>query len=272
MLATLKPPSTKPDVAHPLWERIDEIRARIQNSGRLLLLLDFDGTLAPIVADPSAARLPLPVRDLLVSLVGSRSTLPAVISGRALDDVRTRVGIPGLTYAGNHGLEIEGPGFRFVQPEAERLRPLIAGACMSLSRRLRGVPGVEVEDKGLTAAVHYRNAPESQNRVIEAVWDEVVRRDRGLALRMGKMICEVRPAVDWNKGSAALWLCSRLADGETVLPICAGDDQTDEDAFAALPGGVTVKVGDPLGTAAAYYVAGPDDVGQFLKWIGETCQ
>lgn len=272
MLATLKPLSTKPGVARPLWEHIDEILARMRNAGRLLLLLDFDGTLAPIVVDPSAARLPLPVRDLLVSLAGSRRTLPAVISGRALDDVRTRVGIPGLTYAGNHGLEIEGPGFRFVEPEAERLRPLIAGACASLSGRLRGVPGVEVENKGLTAAVHYRNAPASQNQVLEAVWDEVVRRDRGLAIRMGKMICEVRPAVEWNKGSAALWLCSRLAGGQTVLPICAGDDQTDEDAFAALPGGVTVKVGEPLGTAAAYYVGGPDDVGQFLKWIAESCQ
>jgi trehalose 6-phosphate phosphatase len=269
MLATLKPRSTKPDSALPLWEHIDEIRARIQNAGRLLLLLDFDGTLAPIVADPTAARLPLPVRDLLVSLAGSGHTLPAVISGRALDDVRTRVGVPGLTYAGNHGLEIEGPGFRFLEPEADRLRPLIDAVCTSLSARLRGMPGVEVENKGLTASVHFRRAPASQTHVLEAVWGELVPRGRQLVLRMGNMVCEVRPAIEWNKGSAALWLRARLGNGNATLPIYAGDDHTDEDAFAALPDGVTLKVGEPLGTAAAYHVAGPKDIERFLRWIRE---
>lgn len=235
-----------------------------------MLLLDFDGTLAPISNDPAAVRLPLPVHQLLTALAESERVVPAILSGRSLVDVRTRVGIPGLIYAGNHGLEIEGPGLQFVEPEAERLRPLIAEASASLSERLQRVPGAHVEDKGLTVAVHYRRAPESRDQVLGAVWDEVVRRGRGLVLRMGKMICEVRPAVEWNKGSAALWLCGRVADSGSLLPVCLGDDQTDEDAFLALRDAVTVKIGEPSGTAAAYFAEDTRDVEDFLRWLAEV--
>lgn len=231
-------------------------------------MLDFDGTLAPIVTRADAAR-PLPgVRDALVRLA-ERGCRVAVISGRALTDVRERLSVPGIHYAGNHGLELEGPGVRRRHEQAEALQGRLAAVRDALERRMAPIPGAWVEDKGLTLSVHYRESPESERTRIEGAVRDVVTDDR-MEVRPGKRVWEVRPRVDWDKGRAVDYLLETW-DVADAWPLYIGDDETDEDAFRAVGrrGGLGVRVTEePVpGTAAGARVSGPETVLEFLRQL-----
>ena len=129
-----------------------EVARRLQRARRILLLTDYDGTLTPIVERPELAHLPESTRMLLKALRYQPRFKVGVISGRALSDLKGRVGIHGIIYAGNHGLEIEGPGISFVNPIAEEMKPVLRVIHQVLKRALGGSRGVLVEDKGLTQA------------------------------------------------------------------------------------------------------------------------
>ena len=135
-----------------------EIEARVAEARSLVFYVDFDGTLAPIVADPGLASLSAETRAVLEEFASREDVLIAVVSGRSLADVRPRVGLQSLVYSGDHGLQIEGHSLRFEHPEAARCRNALA----ELNQQLIGLPlllpGVQVECKGLTTAIHYRRA------------------------------------------------------------------------------------------------------------------
>jgi trehalose-phosphatase len=251
----------------PLHEHLDEIGAKVAAAQRVLLFLDYDGTLTPIVERPLQARLNPSLRALLEALSGSRRLVVAIVSGRALHDLQARVGIANLIYAGNHGLEIEGRGLRFVQPQAAACRAELLELSDRLSRDLHPVAGVEIECKGLTTTIHFRRAREDQAGRISAIAREAVRgsNDR-FVCRAGKKSLEIRPRVNWHKGAAVRWIREKLAPAG-ALSVYAGDDATDEDAFRALPEDITVKVGDSGSTAAKYHVTGPDEVIRFLQQV-----
>src|SRR5438034_1395295 len=188
--------------SHWLLDHADQIRDRV--TGRpLALLLDFDGTLAPIAPSPELAVLPDPVREPLRRLAGRRDVLVAVISGRSLDDIRRRVAVDGFVYAGNHGLEMATHGLVWTLPEAESTREAIAQICRRLRVRLERVTGVLVEDKGLTASVHYRQTPLPQVAEVRMAGLEEAARIPQLAVRPGRQVLEVWPGVAWDKGRAA---------------------------------------------------------------------
>ncbi|MBI2247801.1 MAG: bifunctional alpha,alpha-trehalose-phosphate synthase (UDP-forming)/trehalose-phosphatase [Armatimonadetes bacterium] len=242
-----------------LHDHVDEIERCLRDRSRLALLLDFDGTLAPIADDPDTVRLPTAVDAALRTLAASQA-LVVILSGRALSDIRNRVGIDHLVYAGNHGFEAAGPGWAWVHEDAARIAPVVAKAAARMRRTLRRIPGVVVEEKGLTASVHYRRAASpSHEHVRRAVEDEVQSARGVLRLTMGKRVWEIRPNVTWDKGAAARWVLERTyGEGWTaaVCAIYAGDDRTDEDAFRALGGdAITVKVGAPVPVTAARYLA-----------------
>ncbi|MDX1691508.1 MAG: trehalose-phosphatase [Acidimicrobiia bacterium] len=238
-----------------------------------ILLLDFDGTLSPIVAHPSDAALPDRERGLVTEL---REFMPvAVVSGRDLDDVRDRVGIDGLWYAGSHGFDIADPAG--VRPddgpakEFEHFVTQLDEAEEGLRRRLEGSdPGVVIERKRFTIAVHYRQAPHERLSVMSAV-EEMAEKRSWLRVTGGKAVVELRPAVDWDKGAAVRWLHARLGDGD-VVPIYIGDDLTDEPAFRAVrEHGVGVFVGRGRhGTAARYRLDSRDQVPELLERILRT--
>jgi trehalose 6-phosphate phosphatase len=245
------------------------IEAR-RRTGRLVLLLDFDGTLAPIAARPELARpLPAPLRAI-DRLRGRRGVDLGVVSGRALGDVRDLVGIRGIIYAGNHGMEIDGPGFRMLHPDAEAARPTLERAAHMLERGLQDIAGAWVEDKGLTLSVHYRQVRAAEHARVRAAVKEAVGGLITLWPTEGKMVIEIRPRVDWHKGRAVEFLLDRLRppDGAPVLYV--GDDLTDEDAFAAVRdwsggSGDGVLVADtPLPTAATCTVRDPKEVAELL--------
>ena len=210
------------------------------------LFFDFDGTLAPIVHSPKLARLPTVTRATLERLGARADCTVTIVSGRGrLADVRDRVGIDGLIYAGNHGLEIEGPGFKFVEPTAAAsVRPGArdgrrTDAACGPTRRL-------VEPKGLTTSIHYRNVPSEHRDDLARIVHEAVGTDpTRFVLTTGHSVWEIRPRVAWHKGQAIHWVLQQLGDPMGRLVLYLGDDRTDEDAFACLPDGITVKVGSP---------------------------
>ncbi len=218
------------------------------------IFLDVDGVLAPIVSRPEDARVPDETRAELRRLNG-RYGLVACISGRSGDTARAIVGVPELTYVGNHGLELE--------PEAaewtERLEEFLAG-----------VEWPELEDKGLTAALHYRNV--SDERGARAELEKIAERAREarFVARFGRKVLELVPPLEANKGTALRRL---LAEHGLERALFAGDDTTDLDAFRALEGlelAVRVAVGTDEGPpelreAADLIVASPEEVLSLLR-------
>jgi trehalose 6-phosphate phosphatase len=263
----------------PLLEHLPELAQLLRAAPKILLFLDFDGTLAPIVAVPNSASMPSGTRQALARLASNPRFTLAIISGRALADLRERVGVENLIYAGNHGLEISGPGIEFIEPTAaERLKAL-GELSRHLRVRLNDFPGVEVENKVLSASVHFRRAPAADlPEIRQAVEDAVVFKDNPFQITHGRKVLEIRPRVGWDKGRAVRWI--QQASGLTdALPVYIGDDSTDEDAFLALPHGITIKVGlakvglakvgQARETSAQHFLEHQELVPEFLAWLSD---
>jgi trehalose 6-phosphate phosphatase len=254
------------------WESLS---ARVKSSRHLLLLLDFDGTLTPIVERPEAAKLPDRMKIILKSLSQQKTATIGIISGRSLNDLRSKVYLPNIIYAGNHGLEIEGPGISFLHPVAEEIKTTLKVLSAVLKNALRPIDGSFVEDKGLTLSVHYRQvkSPEKEQEVSHAFEKTVgVARMLGrIKTTSGKKVLEIRPPVSWDKGKAILMLLKNYCRGE-ALTIYAGDDLTDEDAFNVLKDrqGISIYVGgDKTASAAKYYLDSTTQVEEFLVKLSD---
>jgi trehalose 6-phosphate phosphatase len=243
-------------------EHVSEI-ARI--GGRLAIFLDYDGTLTPIVSRPENAWLSESMRETLRSLAARVPV--AILSGRDLDDVRGRVHVDGIVYAGSHGFDIAGAGGLRRELGAAYL-PVLDAAETDLRGMLDEIPGAQLERKHFSVAAHYRNVNESDAfKVAEAVTG-VAARHRQLRRIDEKKVYELLPDIDWNKGKAVLWLLETLElERGNVLPIFIGDDRTDEDAFRALKEcGVGILVSEqPQVTAASYWLNNPEEVERFLR-------
>lgn len=250
-----------------IFEEIDRLAQRLATTEaqRLFLGLDFDGTLAPHVDDPSAAAPTAENRRVLQGLSRRDGVDTAVISGRALDDVRARVGIDGVEYAGNHGLELEGTS-PVSDPDATRSR--MQAVCERLETKINH-EDCEIENKEITATVHYRRvedetATDRIRSIVETVVDDVT----GLQCTEGANIVEIRPAIEWDKGEAVRWFVGRCS--EECLPMYIGDDTTDEDVFRAIaPDGIGIHVGSDE-TAATYRVDDVAEVTTLLEWLVDT--
>jgi trehalose-phosphatase len=245
------------------WDEIDTLVAHAEE---LVIVLDYDGTLTPIVDRPEDAVLGARMRVTLEAL--ARRFPVAVLSGRALADVRDRVAVEGITYAGSHGFEIEGPDVTFVHPAAERAAPLVRHTTAMLRGALGAVPGIVIEDKPFGVATHYRLAPDAEPRVATEV-RAALERTSGLRLVKGKMVMELVPDIEWNKGRALEWLLGKLNRSD-AFAIYVGDDRTDEDAFEALAStrGFGILVAEaPRPTAATRWLRDPEDVGAFLSEV-----
>ncbi len=254
-----------------LFEAWESIKFKIKRQN-ISLFLDYDGTLTPIVARPSLAKLSERERVLLKQLSSLPGVEVAVISGRRLKDVRSRVGLPGLLYAGNHGLEINGPKIRYVHPTAQDFRKLAKELVLKLRLAYTFLPEILIEEKIFSVAIHYRQIrPEKIDFAKIILYRQIGQylSDGRAILIEGKKVWEIRPATEWNKGRTVLWLlATHMAHQERkVLPIYIGDDLTDEDAFRALKKrGITIKVGDEYkNSEAQYYLSSPSEVYKFLN-------
>ncbi len=242
-----------------------KLESSIAAAGQVLLLLDFDGTLAPIAERPALAALPGRSRQVLEELALQPRVTVAVISGRALADLRARVGLP-ITYAGNHGLEIEGPGFQFRAPNMEQTIATLPEVSAALLRTLGTIPGAFVENKGLTISVHFRQVdvsrvPELRQLILTACTPHA----DSLGIYRGRKVFEIRPKIGWNKGTAACWIQDQLRES-TLVTICIGDDVSDEDMFRALPDALSIRVG-PGPTVARFRLDGTAEVIDLLERV-----
>jgi len=234
---------------------------------RLLFSLDFDGTLAPIVDRPEQAVLPRSTGEVLRELHQIPGVTVSIVSGRSLDDIRSRVGIDGLIYSGNHGLEIEGPGIRFVHPRALALRHALRSITEGVAAKASCLDGVEIEWKQLTASVHYRRASVSARReLVDFLRESPLGHDRRFIVRKGKKVYDIRPRISWTKGDAVRMIRD-LQNLRDALLILAGDDSTDEDVFSAFENAISICVAPRHVTAARHTLASTGEVRDFLSGV-----
>src|SRR5262252_10444440 len=239
---------------------------KIARSGeRLAVFLDYDGTLTPIVSHPENAWLSESMRQTLRSLAGRVPV--AILSGRDLDDVRGRVHVDGIVYAGSHGFDIAGAGGLHRELGAAYL-PVLDAAEAELREALDEISGAQLERKHFSVAAHYRNVNENDVSRVALAVEAVAATHRELRRMDGKKVYELLPDIDWNKGKAVLWLLETLElERGNAFPIFIGDDRTDEDAFSALEKrGVGILVSEqPQVTAASFCLKDPDQVERFLR-------
>jgi trehalose 6-phosphate phosphatase len=225
---------------------------------RPLLAFDFDGTLAPIVAVPEAARVPAAVSARLSRLA---ACLPvAIVTGRAVADVRTRLGFEPHYIVGSHGAEddVDLAGSTARRQALEPLRQVLAERAADLA-----AAGIGIEDKGQSVALHYRlsSAREQAPALIHAVLASV---QPPLAVFAGKMVVNVTAADAPHKAHAVQALLARSGAGSVVF---AGDDVNDEPVFVAAPAHwLTVRVGrDDPASRAGFFLDSPRQMAQLLN-------
>ena len=253
----------------PLLQNLDAVRQRLSTAAHVGLFVDFDGALSRIVPLPHDAKLEPGIRTTLEMLATRPDFTIAIVSGRALRDVRARVGVENIIYVGNHGLEIESERICFREPQAEALRLELRSLALQLKLALCDTEGLEIEDKALTLSVHFRNVAEELRDWVRNVTCGIITRSRSFQCREGKMVLEVYPRIDWNKVRAIKWIAREVLPF-SALRIYLGDDSADEEAFLAIRDGITIRVGDLSDTAARYSLPDVASVGVFLQWLDRT--
>jgi len=242
----------------------DAVLSRIREAG-CVLMLDFDGTLAPIVSDPRRARMGVRTRRALETV--ARRYPVAVITGRALSDVQARVPIRGISFAGNHGLELSVRG----KVHRVRLSKISRRALDTIRTRMRSLArrykGVYFQDKRHSLSLHYRHSPRREHAAIRAEAVKAIRETGGLRVVEGIYVINILPGVRRDKGTAAREMYTALAGRKKPVPVFVGDDVTDEDAFRALTGGITIRVGASSSSTARFYFNARSGVDTFLRAI-----
>jgi len=263
---------------HRISEIPDALTSRHQSAAilrtrRPAVFLDFDGTVAEIVDQPTAAALVDGVATELTRL--ARNCPVGIISGRDLADVQARVAVPGLWYAGSHGFELVGPDGRHYQNDlALAAEPDLDRVVSTLRDRLQSVPGVLVEHKRFAVAVHHRNVDTDRVEEVIATVSAVAADEPRLRATSGRKVTELRPDVEWDKGRALSWVLDHVTESEDLLPIYVGDDLTDEDAFDAIEDtgfGIVVRHSEDgdRRSSAQFAVDGPAQVHELLQRLAD---
>jgi trehalose 6-phosphate phosphatase len=248
---------------------LPEIDTILHGTKRILIATDFDGTLCPIANAPCEVHVTPATLEILRYAAACKRLTLAVISGRALADVRRRLPLD-IAFAGNHGLEITGGGLNFEHAAARQLRPLLARACGALAGALHEWPAAWVEDKGLSATLHFRMVDQRHhNSLLFATRSSLGAFGTQLALRVGNRALEVRPRVQWDKGSALRYIHEQTGPFDGC--VCIGDDRTDETMFRANRDQLNIRIGCARGTAATYYLSGSAEVAILLSHIVDVC-
>lgn len=266
-------------VHHPSALDMFEQITNASKGKQIVMFLDYDGTLSPIVEDPDQAFMSESMRSTVKKLAKYFPT--AIVSGRCRDKVYSFVRLAELYYAGSHGMDIKGPskGSKFkkgVQPPvpfqpASEFLPMIDEVYEILVEKTKSTPGAKVENNKFCLSVHFRCVDEKK-------WSELARQVKSvvedypkLRLTPGRKVLEIRPVINWDKGKALEFLLESLgyANCSNVFPVYIGDDRTDEDAFKVLRKrgqgfGILVSK-TPKETNASYSLQEPSEVMYFLE-------
>jgi trehalose 6-phosphate phosphatase len=241
--------------------------ARLRKAESRALLLDFDGTLARLQPRPDDVLLAAGARKILRRLAMSKDLFVAVVSGRRLGTLQTMIGVEGIHHVGLHGSERAGKSTVL----GKRSRQDLLRAKRDARSKMDALPGVWIEEKGLSFAVHYRGARPAIALAADLILREILAPTRDtLRILQGDKVWEVVPREVPGKGVAVRELLQGLPEKTAVMYV--GDDDTDEEAFTVLPGQITVRVGKANGTRANFYVRGPSEVLRFLVLLERDLQ
>src|ERR687896_493888 len=261
------------DLPHALAQG-DELARRL--AGKVpAVFLDYDGTLTPIVDRPEDAVISQDMRNAVRRL--AKRCPVCVVSGRDRQIVQELMGLNNLTVAGSHGFDIWSPEGTIEREEGAEFEALLDGVRTWLHEELDPIEGALVEPKRTSVAIHYRLVSDEERRRVREVVDAILaQHPDDLRITPGKMVYEIQPKIEWDKGRAMLYLLETLdLDRDVVVPLYLGDDVTDEDAFEALADrGIGIFVGsvdDPevagRTTAADYILLSTEEVRQFLDTL-----
>lgn len=250
------------------FKHLDGLKAQLIQKD-VFVFLDYDGTLTPIVSSPDLAVLSEDMRTVVRRLAGHYKI--SIVSGRATDDVRKKVQIDGIFYAGSHGFEIVDPqGNVKINEEAQKIRPIIDKVHAQLGEQLKGIKGALVEHVKYTISVHYRLVSDEDCPRVEQAVDAILKEYNQLRKTSGKKVFEIRPKIDWHKGKAVEWILGVLGyKKDKTIVIYVGDDVTDEDAFGVLANkgfGILVAA-QPRESKAQYMIKDTAQVKQVLKYL-----
>jgi trehalose 6-phosphate phosphatase len=244
---------------------VNEIRRKIAEGGKLLLFLDYDGTLVPVRKLPQDAMLPPARRKLLRHL--SQNAFVCIVTGRSLEDIEQLVGLDNIAYIGNHGLELRWGYRSWVHPLARKNGTALKVLLSGIEKKTNRFPRLTIEDKGITASIHFRQMrPALVPNVRKIVIDAVRCSGSEFLLAEGKKVLEIRPNLGWHKGKGIQRLKRWIPHGDRSLIVYIGDDRTDEDAFQALGRkAITIHVGCNQDSLARYRMANVGQVWNFIK-------
>ncbi len=245
----------------------DEEIANLMKNKKLIVFLDYDGTLTPIVPLPDQAILNSNTRDVVDKL--SNFIPVIIISGRDMDVLKNFVQLKNIIYSSCHGFEIDSSEKYKLHYEVDKdALSFLTQITTQINQVLSSITGIQIETKKYSVSVHYRNVEEKHLDFIRQTILQLMENYPQLTLGKGKKILEIRPNVDWHKGKAMLWIINQLQlNPETTCPIYIGDDLTDEDALAVLPAaGIGILVGSHEDkTYASYRLKNPAEVKDFLQ-------
>ncbi|KAL5559032.1 hypothetical protein UlMin_035243 [Ulmus minor] len=263
---------------HPSALSMFEQITNASKGKQIVMFLDYDGTLSPIVEDPDLAIMSNEMRKAVRAV--ARYFPTAIVSGRCRDKVYSFVRLAELYYAGSHGMDIRGPskclknknGNEGVlcQPATEFL-PMVNEVYKILLEKTKSIPGARVEHNKFCISVHFRCVDEKSWSTLAEQVRSVLNDYPKLRLSQGRKVLEIRPTIKWDKGKALEFLLESLgyANSNEVFPVYIGDDRTDEDAFKVLRDrgqgfGILVSKA-PKETNASYSLQEPSEVKDFLR-------
>jgi trehalose-phosphatase len=245
---------------------LGRLQSAYRGGARLVLLFDYDGTLAPIVPHPRLARLALEMERVLEALSRQPRLFVGIVSGRMIDDLKAMVGLPGLYYCGTNGLELDLHGERIVHPQAGKKSGVINDLALRLEAALAEYSGAWVEKKRFGLTVHYRAVARHLIEDLRLRTEQVLRPfGSHMDVLDGPMAVEVTLALGWTKGSAVGMIVEDA--GQDVFPLYAGDEDNDGPAFEAVTalGGIAVGVGPRAPATVHDRLPGPAALANFLS-------
>lgn len=247
------------------WEPFSR---RLSEAPWVCVLSDFDGTLTPLFDRPEVVPVPPRLRRALRTIAEAPRTTLGIVSGRALSDIAERIGVSGVWYVGNHGLEIRSPSGELVRLYKAEDVAFLEELRNELARAMAAIPGVLFEPKGPVLAVHYRLVPEGRRAEVERIFLSVLQHYvRRVEWAEGKLVWEARIRTTCDKGTAVHAIRKELPEGAATVYF--GDDRTDQDAFRALEkAGISIQVGPAEAPFADYSLPNADAVLEILERIG----